>query len=97
MGTQARSKSEPKTIKERRSAEKLARISGELRVSFPAISTGVYGYPLAEAAAIALREAAWHPERPDANVRQVIFVLFGRNAYETYVKGLASLSERRAL
>ncbi len=65
-------------------------------ISFPAISTGVYGYPIEEAAAIALREVVRHLERPDANVRQVIFVLFGRNAYETYVKALTSLSQQPA-
>jgi len=53
-------------------------------ISFPAISTGVYGYPLAEAAGIAIREVQAHLERNDAKVRQAVFVLFGRAAYETY-------------
>src|SRR5947209_7881430 len=33
-------------------------------VSFPAISTGVYGYPLQEAAAIAIREVKAHLSKP---------------------------------
>ena len=53
-------------------------------VSFPAISTGVYGYPLEEAAAIALREVKAHLEKPEGKVREVVFVLFGRQAYEAY-------------
>src|SRR3974377_934174 len=55
-------------------------------VSFPAISTGVYGYPLEEAATIALREVTAHLDRPDAHVRHAIFVLFGRAGYADYSK-----------
>jgi O-acetyl-ADP-ribose deacetylase len=52
-------------------------------VSFPAISTGVYGYPLEEAAAIAIREVKTALEQ-SSTVRQAIFVLFGRQAYRVY-------------
>jgi O-acetyl-ADP-ribose deacetylase len=62
-------------------------------ISFPAISTGVYGYPLDEAAAIALREVAAHLDRPGANVRHAIFVLFGQAAYDAYAKALGKLSK----
>jgi O-acetyl-ADP-ribose deacetylase len=57
-------------------------------ISFPAISTGVYGYPLTEAARIALREVMAHLEQPDRKVRHAIFVLFGKNAYEAFVNAL---------
>ncbi len=61
----------------------------DLRViSFPAISTGAYGYPMAEAASIALDTVACHLERPGAKLREVIFVLFDRRAYEAYVRAL---------
>ena len=60
-------------------------------VSFPAISTGVYGYPLTEAALIALRQVTAHLNRPDAHVRHAIFVLFGRQAYEAYTKALETM------
>jgi len=53
-------------------------------VSFPAISTGVYGYPLEDAARIAIREVRAHLARPDAKVQTAIFVLYGREAFETY-------------
>jgi len=59
-------------------------------VSFPAISAGVYGYPLEEAAAIALREVKLHLEKAGTKLQQVIFVLFGKAAYEMY----ASLLDR---
>jgi len=45
-------------------------------ISFPAISTGAYGYPAEEAAAIALETIASHLDRPESGVREVLFVLF---------------------
>jgi O-acetyl-ADP-ribose deacetylase len=62
----------------------LAEERGVETISFPSISTGAYGYPLEEAAAIALREVKQHLERPDARVRHAIFVLYGRSAFEAY-------------
>ncbi len=55
-------------------------------ISFPAISTGVYGYPLEEAAEIALRETRAHLDV--SPLETVIFVLFGRRALEIYEKKL---------
>ena len=66
----------------------LAEERGARTISFPAISTGVYGYPLAEAAGIAAREVRAHLEKRDTTVEKVIFVLFGRSAYEAYEKAL---------
>ena len=53
-------------------------------IAFPAISTGVYGYPLEEAAEIAVREVRAHLERSDVSVERAIFVLFGQTAYKAY-------------
>ena len=53
---------------------------GAKTVAFPAISTGVYGYPLHEAAAAAIgavREAT-------TEVDEVRFVLFGHDAYAAF-------------
>jgi O-acetyl-ADP-ribose deacetylase (regulator of RNase III) len=52
-------------------------------ISFPAISAGVYGYPLADAAGIAIREVKAALES-SPSVREAIFVLFGRQAYDVY-------------
>jgi O-acetyl-ADP-ribose deacetylase (regulator of RNase III) len=57
-------------------------------ISFPAISTGVYGYPLEEAAGIALREVKAHLEKPGTKLQQVTFVLFGKVAYEVHAREL---------
>ncbi len=58
-------------------------------IAFPSISTGVYGYPMEDAARIAIREVRCHLDQSDGKVRKVIFVLFGRDAYETYRRLLA--------
>jgi O-acetyl-ADP-ribose deacetylase (regulator of RNase III) len=66
----------------------LAEEHGVRTISFPAISTGVYGYPPAEAARIAVREVKAHLEKPDAKVREVVLVVFGRQAYEAVDRAL---------
>lgn len=58
-------------------------------ISFPAISTGVYGYPLQEAAGIAIGEVKAHLGKADVGVQEVIFVLFGRQAYEVYSSAIS--------
>ncbi len=57
-------------------------------VSFPAISTGVYGYPLREAAAVAVGEAVRQLERTGGAVREAVFVLFDKRSYEAYAQAL---------
>jgi O-acetyl-ADP-ribose deacetylase (regulator of RNase III) len=57
---------------------------GATTVAFPAISTGAYGYPVREAAAVAtgaVRDA-------DSKVEEVRFVLFGREAYRAFEEAL---------
>lgn len=57
-------------------------------ISFPAISTGIYGYPMEEAAAIAIREVKTHLAKPDSSVQEAIFVLFSKHAYDAFVAAL---------
>ena len=58
-------------------------------VAFPSISTGAYGYPLEEAAPIALKTVMNYLNRhPD--IQLVRFVLFGQEAYQAYEKALRS-------
>lgn len=63
-------------------------------ITFPAISTGVYGYPMLDAAAIAIREVAAHLDRDGAHLRRAAFVLFGRPAYEAFAAALRRLPAR---
>jgi len=53
-------------------------------ISFPAISTGAYGYPAEEAAGVALETIATHLEQPDSHVREVFFVLFDQGFYQLH-------------
>lgn len=64
-------------------------------VSFPAISTGTYGYPVEEAAPIALAAARAHLEREDARVQEVIFVLYDRATYDAFARAMEAWSEPR--
>jgi O-acetyl-ADP-ribose deacetylase (regulator of RNase III) len=64
----------------------MAEERGLRTIGFPSISTGVYGYPLEQAAAVALREVKAHLEKADTKLQQVIIVLFGKRAYEVYAR-----------
>ena len=62
----------------------LADEHGVETISFPAISTGVYGYPLEDATEIAVREVKSYLERQVGSVQKVVFVLYGKNAFNAY-------------
>jgi O-acetyl-ADP-ribose deacetylase len=70
----------------------LAEEHGARTISFPAISTGVYGYPLREAAAIAVGEVARQLERADSAVQEAIFVLFDHKTYEAFAQAVRKRS-----
>ena len=70
-----------------RSCFAIAHEKGLRTLAFPAISCGIYGYPIPEATAIALSETraalAANPE-----IEKVIFACFGDEVFGAYVKGL---------
>ena len=69
------------------------RVANELGarvLAFPAISTGAFGYPLDEAAAVALAAVKGAPTKAD-EVRFVRFVLFDGAAYEAFERALAGV------
>lgn len=68
----------------------LARDHRVTSIAFPAISCGVYGYPLDAAVAIAVREVAAFAER-HRDLAQVIFACFGNDVLSTYRDALAAL------
>lgn len=57
-------------------------------MSFPAISTGVYGYPLPAAARIAVEAVASHLTADVGSVHEAVFVLFGDEAMKTFSAAL---------
>ena len=61
---------------------------GARTVAFPAISTGVYGYPLELAAAVATRAVL----EAETQVEEVRFVLFSRESYEAFDRALGERS-----
>ena len=61
-------------------------------MAFPAISCGVYGYPIAEAAHIALTTTVAFL-REHQEVERVIFVLFAEETCSTFMRVRDALCE----
>lgn len=59
-------------------------------ISFPAISTGVYGYPAKDAAEIAFREVLEFLLEKAHVVEEVVFVQYGPDAFDIYERLLAA-------
>jgi len=73
-----------------RNSLRLADENGIRSVSFPAISTGAFGYPLEEAAQISLATVAEYIKE-ETGLKLVRFVLYSQSAYDAYRNVLASL------
>lgn len=65
-----------------RNALKLAEAHGIKTIAFPAISTGVYRFPLERAAQISIQTTLEHLK--DSTLEKVIFVCFNQSNYEVY-------------
>jgi len=73
---------------------KCLELAGErslVSISFPSISTGVYGYPVDEAAPIALRTVVYFLEDAKTSLQEATFVLFDEWTLEAYEKALREL------
>ena len=70
----------------------LAEERGARTISFPAISTGAYGYPAEEAARIAVETVLRHLRAADTGVREVFFVLWDQGSHDIHAKALARLA-----
>ncbi|BFV58529.1 O-acetyl-ADP-ribose deacetylase [Kitasatospora sp. CMC57] len=64
---------------------------GARKVAFPAISTGVYRWPLEDAARIALA-AVGEVTDGGSELEEVRFVLFGRDAYDAFERAAGQRS-----
>ncbi len=76
----------------RRSLE-VAAENGLKTVAFPAISTGIYGYPLEEAAPIALQTILDYAAA-NSQLELVRFVLFDDDAYDAFAGALKMLAAK---
>jgi O-acetyl-ADP-ribose deacetylase len=66
-------------------ALRLADELGARSIAFPAISTGAFGYPLDEAAAVAIRAV----REAETRLEEIRFVLFDAGAYEAFGRALS--------
>jgi O-acetyl-ADP-ribose deacetylase len=78
---------EPETLAScYRNSLQLAAENGIKTIAFPAISCGAYGYPISEAAQIAVTTT--RDFLASNSVDKVIFVLWGEDVYDAYCKEL---------
>jgi O-acetyl-ADP-ribose deacetylase (regulator of RNase III) len=70
-----------------RNSLELASAKGIKTIAFPSISTGAYGYPLEEAAVIALKTAITYLKE-HTDIELIRFVLFGQKTLEAYERVL---------
>jgi O-acetyl-ADP-ribose deacetylase (regulator of RNase III) len=61
-------------------------------IAFPSISTGAYGYPVAEAAGIAIRTVVSFLREQATSVKEVVFVLFDPLTYQAYSSALEEIT-----
>jgi len=72
-----------------RSSLALANEQGLSSIAFPAISCGIYGYPLADAATIAIETCREHT----GSLESITFALFGANAWQAFASTADRLLE----
>ncbi len=71
---------------------KLASAKKLKSISFPAISTGIYGYPIHEAAHIALKTTIKYLEK-NRIIEHVRFILFEQKTYNIFIEELIKLQQ----
>ncbi len=71
-----------------RNSLELAAQHGLATIALPAISCGVYGYPIEEASRIAIQTTAEVLQRRP-EIKEVRFVLFGSSDFQMYVRALS--------
>jgi len=67
---------------------KLATENKLASISFPSISTGAYGYPVDEAAKIAVSTVVSFLKEQATSLKDVVFVLFDSRTYQSYCSAL---------
>lgn len=77
-------------------ALRIASEKGLRSIAFPAVGTGIAGFPLTECAQIMLRETAEHLKSP-TSLEKVYFVLFDARALAAFEKVRAEMAARDEL
>jgi len=73
---------------------KLASENKLASISFPSISTGAYGYPVDEAAKIAVSMVISFLKEQATSLKEVVFVLFDSQTYQSYCSALQAYLNR---
>lgn len=63
-------------------------------ISFPSISTGAYGYPVDEAAKVAVSTVVSFLKEQATSLKDVLFVLFDTRTYQSYYPALHAYATR---
>ena len=74
---------------------RIAAQNGLKTIAFPAVGTGIAGFPLRECAEIMLREAAKHLEGP-TSLEKIYFVLFDQEALAAFERAFSELQPQSA-
>jgi O-acetyl-ADP-ribose deacetylase (regulator of RNase III) len=80
-----------KLAKATQSSLEIARRNKIQRVAFPAISTGIFGFPLRECSEIMLRSAIDFLKKNDVP-KEIVFCLFGQEAHSVFLQALERLT-----
>ncbi len=72
-----------------RAALRTADEHGLRSIALPAISTGIFGYPIEEAAQVMLRAASAYL-RGKTGLKRVVFCLYGQHAFEVFARELTT-------
>jgi len=83
-------------IKIRDSCRNALKIAEELKidsVAFPALGCGVGGFPLLASAKIMAQEAFRHLKENESKLKEIIFCLYDKEAFEVFNKGVISYLE----
>ena len=73
----------------------IAENQGLKSIALPAISTGIFGYPIEDAARVMLRETVAFLRR-GTSLERVVFCLFGREALEVFERVLTETTSTKA-
>lgn len=79
-----------------RAALQMADDHGLKSVALPAISTGIFGYPMGEAARVMLQATIGYLEGK-TELERVVFCLYGRTAFDVFAQELAAQAGCRLL
>jgi O-acetyl-ADP-ribose deacetylase (regulator of RNase III) len=71
---------------------KIAREKKIKNIAFPAISTGIYGFPIEKCSQIMLQTAIEFIKKNDSP-QEIVFCLYGQEAYSVFEKTLENLAK----